>query len=261
MLDIDFTLEKYRKLCETISNSAYVPLTFTQLFTLPELPEKYILIRHDVDKKIHYAPKMANIEHEYGIISTYYCRKTKELFKPEFILKIAELGHEIGYHYETMDKAKGDVVKSILYFEQELADFREFIDVKTACMHGNPLAPWANSDMWIDYDFRDFEIIGEPYISIDYNDVMYLTDTGRTWNGEKVSVYDVVTTQYNFNISTTEDVIALINSEQNPHICLLAHPNRWCDNFGSWLWELVWQKTKNIGKRGIIWYRNSKTGY
>ena len=41
------------------------------------------------------------IERELGISGTYYFRSTKEVFK-------AEIMHEIGYHYEVLDKAKGN---------------------------------------------------------------------------------------------------------------------------------------------------------
>jgi len=40
-------------------------------------------------------------------------------------------------------------------------------------------------------------------------------------------------------------------------ICLyiLAHPARWNDQPGAWLKELVLPNVKNIGKRGLIWYK------
>ena len=39
---------------------------------------------------------------------------------------------------------------------------------------------------------RDFGIIAEPCFDIDFNDVFYLTDTGRRWDGSDVSVRDKV---------------------------------------------------------------------
>ena len=112
--------------------------------------------------------------------------------------------------------------------------------------------------MWSNYNHKDFGIIGEPCLSIDYNEVLYLINTGRTWNGEKVSVKDVVNSLNVSKVSSIQGVIDLLCSEQYKHIGLLAHPNKWCDNFGSWLWELVWLNTKNVRKRGIFRYRESK---
>lgn len=45
-------------------------------------------------------------------------------------------------------------------------------------MHGNPLSPRDNRELWKKYKFKDFGIIGEAYLSIDFNEVSYFTDTG-----------------------------------------------------------------------------------
>lgn len=260
-MDMDFTLEKYELLCETISNSSYTTLTFEQYFSQENLPRNIIILRHDVDRNIGNALKLADIEHKHHIFSTYYCRKTERVFKPGYFQKIASIGHEIGYHYETLDKANGNVDEAIKVFEQELFVFREFIDIKTACMHGNPLSPWLNSNIWKNYNFKDFGIIGEPYLSLDYENVFYLTDTGRTWAKKNIRVKDVIrngdqtNNLFTGNISTTDDIINLIKEERIPQICLLVHPDRWHDNTIDWMWELISQNVKNIGKAGIVWYR------
>ena len=252
----DFTLERYSELLSTAVASIYTPITVQDYLTTPA--KRSLILRHDVDRVPERALKMAQVEQGMNVTSTYYFRHKPGVFDPTTISKIADMGHEIGYHYETLDKAKGNVDKAVHIFEAELAEFREITEIKTVCMHGNPLAPWSNRDMWKRHNFKDFGITGEPYLSINYTDVMYLTDTGRTWAGEKVSVKDVVDTHHDCKVSSTDEVVSLIKSEQFLHICLLAHPNRWCDNFGSWLWELVWQNTKNIGKRGIVWYRRGR---
>ena len=33
--------------------------------------------------------------------------------------------------------------------------------------------------LWEKYDYRDFGIIGEPYFDINFEEVLYLTDTGQ----------------------------------------------------------------------------------
>ena len=58
---------------------------------------------------------MAELEHELGIQSTYYFR-FPYTFKPEIIGKINDWGHEIGYHYDVLSKAKGDYEKAIKVF-------------------------------------------------------------------------------------------------------------------------------------------------
>ena len=77
-------------------------------------------------------------------------------------------------------------------FESNLDYFRTFYPVKTICMHGSPASKWDNRDLWNNYSYRDFGIIAEPYFDLDFTNVLYLTDTGRKWNGERSSVRDKV---------------------------------------------------------------------
>ena len=251
---MDFTLAKYKELCKTIVESNYSTLTFNQYFhSKNNISEKFILLRHDVDRNAKKALKMAELENSLGIIATYYFRKKEDVFIPAIIKKIADRGHEIGYHYEALDKAGGDFEKAIRIFEGELKEFRKICNVKTICMHGNPMSKWVNNDLWKKYDFKDFGIIGEPYLSIDYAEVLYLTDTGRRWNS-KFSVKDVVgaNSQRTEKIKSTDDVIRMINKEDSEQMCILAHPERWSDGFGAWLKELAWQNMKNVGKLILV---------
>jgi predicted DNA-binding transcriptional regulator len=251
MLNIDFTLKKYIELCQAIVSSEYIPLTVHEYLTQNH-PDKCIILRHDVDRKPDRALNMAQLEYDYGISSTYYFRTVKEVLQPAMIKQIAELGHEIGYHYEVLDKAKGDITEAIELFEQELKELRKIADITTICMHGNPLTSWVNRDIWKEHNFNDFGIIGEAYLSIDYTKVSYFTDTGRSWNSSKYSIKDVVQTDiYNGKIKSTDELIGLIKNGSQRNICILMHPNRWTDNLGAWFTELVWQNIKNLGKTVI----------
>ena len=115
-------------------------------------------------------------------------------------------------------------------------------------MHGSPLSKWDNRDLWKKYNYRDFGIIGDPYFDIDFNEVLYLSDTGRCWNGSDVSVRDKVTSKYNFNFRSTFDIIN--NIDQLPDkIMFNIHPQRWNDQFIPWLSEYFLQNVKNVVKR------------
>ncbi len=256
----DFTLSKYRELLETILSVDYLPMPVHDHLVAPA--KRSVILRHDVDREVGRNLAMARLEHSMGIRSTYYFRHMKDVFIPEAIREVASMGHEVGFHYEVMDKAKGDTQKALEIFKQELEDLRKYAQVTTACMHGNPLASWSNRDLWEDYDFRDFGLIGEPYFSLDYSRVLYLTDTGRTWADRKIRVKDVLNecsggsnSRLACKVRTTDDVIRLVKSREFAQICILAHPNRWCDGMSGWTKELVMQNVKNVGKAGIIHYR------
>src|SRR5690625_5369394 len=73
--------------------------------------------RDDVDARKEHSLRFARIQHERGISGTYYCRLVPESCDTGVIREIAEMGHEIGYHYETMDTAggKGGVVAAVSF--------------------------------------------------------------------------------------------------------------------------------------------------
>jgi hypothetical protein len=245
----DFTINVFRSLCSEVKKEGYIPITVDDYCSGKVNPDKKnIIFRHDVDRKIDTAFRMATIEYEMDIRATYYFRYIPDVFKPETIQKIKELNHEIGYHYEVLDKTNGNREQAIALFEKELKNMRKIADVRTVCMHGNPLKPWSNRDLWKTYDYRQFGISGEPYLSIDYSKFLYLSDTGRTWSG-KYSVKDVVDKQSTQKTRHTSDIISLIKSGRSPNICLLVHPNRWSDDPVEWFYELIWQNIKNLGKQ------------
>lgn len=253
-LNRDFTLTKFGELCGAISGSGYEVLTIRKYLTKADKPEKFIITRHDVDENIDLGLKMAKIEQESGIHSTYYIRMVKGAFNPIIIGKIVDMGHEVGYHYEVLDKAKGDKSRAIEIFGEELSMLRDVCDVDTICMHGNPRTKWDNRDLWKNYRFEDYGITGEAYLSVDFGDVLYLSDTGRNW-GSRYKVKDTVNSVYGKDIlariNTTDDVIGLLNQRGFDKIYMLSHP-WWNDGFSPWARDLIWQSVKNVVKARII---------
>ncbi len=244
----DFTLAMYSKLCSEIKSSSYVPITVEEYCRgIGESLEKFIILRHDVDRKPDHALKLAQIENKLNIKSTYYFRMNPRVFVPSIIRDISDLGHEIGYHYEALDKAKGELNKAIMIFESELKKFKKFYAVKTICMHGNPVSSWDNKDLWSKYDFRDFGILGEAYNSVNFEDVVYFSETGRDWSG-KYSIKDNANNAFREKISSTSDLINLIKRNRLNYFYVNTHPERWDDGMVSWSMQYMSQNLKNIIK-------------
>ena len=251
----DFTLKTYKHLTQSLIKSNY---TFqnTQEFVQSH-DDKCIIMRHDVDRKPNNALKIAKIENEFGIKATYYFRFVPESYDEKIINWIADLGHEIGYHYENMDTCNGDIDKAWDDFRYNLDKFNQLYPIKTICMHGSPLSKWDNRDLWNKYNYRDYGIIAEPYFDLDFNRIFYITDASRSWNNEKVSIRDKVESDFDIPVNSTNDIINLLKSENAPNqIMINIHPHNWAkDNF-EWYKIFLWQGLKNIVKRIIIKLRN-----
>ena len=242
---MDFTLKTYKKLLTAFKQANYNFITFQQ-FCEGRVGERFVILRHDVDLKAENSLETAKIEHELGIKASYYFRIVPQSNKPHIIKQIAELQHEIGYHYEDLSLFKGNENETIKHFEKQLAYFRRFYPVRTICMHGSPTSKIDNKDIWKKYKYKDFDIIGEPYFDINFNQVFYLTDTGRTWDGERYSVRDKVQSVFNFHFKTTNDLIKAVKSGILPNqIMITTHPQRWTDKPLEWLFELISQSLKN----------------
>tara|TARA_B110000238_G_scaffold131854_1_gene142223 strand:+ start:1517 stop:2296 length:780 start_codon:yes stop_codon:yes gene_type:complete len=253
---MDFTLKNYSLLLKTIMNSAYSVQTFYDFIQNPK--EKTIVLRHDVDLLPGNSLSFAKLQNELGIRGSYYFRAVPESWDENIIKEIANLGHEVGYHYETMDTAKGNVDLAWDQFRYHLDALRKLVDVKTICMHGSPRSPFDNKDIWKKYDYRSLGIIGEPYYDVDFDKVLYLTDTGRRWDGWKTSVRDKVPQQADWIkqglvFHTTDAIISALNtSKLTDKIMFTMHPQRWNDGGLPWLKEFVAQGIKNEIKKVLI---------
>lgn len=244
----DFTVKKYEEFLSAAIKSGYQLISFEEYLATDY--DKVLILRHDVDKKPLNSLRTAELQHSLGAKGTYYFRATKESFNVEIIKQIRDLGHEIGYHYEDLTFFKGNAEKAIVHFEKWLNKLKEIYPVKTICMHGSPMSKWDNREIWKHYNYRDFDIIAEPYFDLDFNKVFYITDTGRKWDGDKVSVRDKVNSTFDLSFHTTDDLIQAFREDRMPsHIMQNIHPQRWTDNSLEWQRERITQSIKNDIKR------------
>lgn len=250
----DFTITIYRELLKELKAKRYTFQTFTDYLHAPH--PRTILLRHDVDDRKLHSLEFAKIQHEMGIRGTYYFRMVPESFDPVVIREIHQLGHEVGYHYEDMDFAHGDPHKAVGLFEQHLDKLRALVPVTTICMHGSPRSKFDNKDVWKHYNYRDYGIIGEPYFDLDFRKMFYLTDTGRRWDGQAVSVRDKVDLAEDLTFHSTQEIIDHIASGRFPETVMINfHPQRWTDDPGLWLREKYIQHAKNFVKYWLIKWR------
>ncbi len=245
---MDFNLRTYHRLLDALQAEGYAFQSFREFLRHPQ--EKTTVLRHDVDKLPQNSLVFARIQAERGIKGVYYFRAVPQSWNEDIIREIAALGHEIGYHYECLTTYRGKVDFALADFKKNLEALRKLAPVDTICMHGSPMSPYDSKDLWKHASYRDYGIIGEPYFDVDFSKVLYLTDTGRRWNGSDVSVRDKVSSELKLNVRHTDDLIAAISAGKlSQQVMFTFHPQRWTDSPLTWTKELLLQNLKNVVKR------------
>ena len=260
---MDFTIDKYKELLEALTK------------------HDGFSIRHDVDLRPDYSLRVAQVEAEMGVKATYYFRTAPESYDEAVIKQIVSLGHMAGYHYECLTTCNGDMEAAYEDFCRNLEKLRKVVPISTACAHGSPRSPWNSQSMWETtrlvgqadgtprdnetISLRDIHALGigyEPMLDTDFSRTLYLTDTGRRWDGYKVSVRDKVP-QYQEQwiieglvFHYTDDIIHALHNPDHPihkyDLHINTHPQRWMPFGLGWLKEATLQNVKNIAKRVII---------
>ena len=244
---MDFTLDRYRELLAAVKKHGR--------FTL----------RHDVDLYPERSLRTAEIEAEEGLTATYYFRTVPESYDENIIKQIVALGHTAGYHYECLTTCNGDMEAAYEDFCRNLEKLRKVVPITTACAHGSPKSRWNSQDIWNHYDIHALGIDYEPMLDTDFSKTLYLTDTGRRWDGYKVSVRDKVPQfqeqwqREGLVFHSTDDIIRAINNPNLPihkySLLINTHPQRWMPFGTRWLLEASVQWWKNQAKRILVKFR------
>ena len=249
---MDFTVEKYGELLNALKASGIA-----------------FKLRHDVDLLPYNSLRTAKIENQKGLTATYYFRCVPESYDEYVIKEIATLGHEIGYHYESLTTCNGNIKAAYTDFCQNLEQLRKLAPIHSICMHGSPRSPWDSRDLWKHYDYHSLGIDHEPYFDTDFSKTLYLTDTGRRWDGYRVSLrdkipqYQEIWDKQGLFFHTTDEIISqLLNTHSNIHLSKLSllittHPQRWNPFGAKYLIEYCSQTFKNIIKLVLV-RRNDK---
>jgi len=277
---MDFTLKKYSELlgalkaagyrfqpfCEFVhslvgsagsegsaGSAGYRFEPFCEFAQDAEGSSRTLCLRHDVDLRPGNSLAVARLEAGLGIRATYYFRAVSESWDEGIIREIAGLGHEIGYHYESLTTCRGDVDAAYRDFCLSLERLRSLVVVQTICMHGSPRSPFDSKDIWKKYDYRSLGIEAEPYLDVDWSRTFYLTDTGRRWDGYNVSVRDKIPhwqdvwNERGLVFHSTDDIVRRV-SELPSRVMITTHPQRWDDALVRWAEELCLQNAKNVVK-------------
>ena len=85
----------------------------------PQLHERYLVLRHDIDFAPEYSLEMAQLEYEAGVASTFFVLVDGQFYNPlqkeviEQLRRIRSLGHEIGLHFAVNSAVETDLGREV----------------------------------------------------------------------------------------------------------------------------------------------------
>jgi len=149
----DFTLKIYENFIQQLSDNENIIVVPLKDFEKTIDSTKIIIaLRHDVDRDIKTAKKIAKIEHAYGIQSSYYILHTADYYlryyknkekRSRRMLKFLrsiqnKYGHEIGWHNDLITLQVVYNMNSKEYLHQELNWLRsKGINIVGSASHGS----------------------------------------------------------------------------------------------------------------------------
>jgi hypothetical protein len=220
----------------------------------PGDPGGTVVMRHDVDRMPGRSVRLAAREQRRGLATSYYFRASpKGAFPHAAIRAIAGMGHEVGYHYETLSRCDGRRPEALDSFRRNLDTFRAIAPCTTICMHGAPLSRHDNMALLEHLDFAALGLAGDAFRDMTWLDPVYLTDTGGRWNADRAINRRDVIGSADITPPDPGDAVAFgAFLRTSPHLVYInAHPERWPGSSAGYLQAAATDGAVNLLKRAL----------
>jgi peptidoglycan/xylan/chitin deacetylase (PgdA/CDA1 family) len=150
--------------------------------------QDFVLWRHDCDMSLNRARRIAELDAEYGVKSTFFILPHSDFYnileisQTKLIREIALLGHDIGlhldigYHYEASETF--DIDKAITKDQKILEDIAE-VGIKAFSLH-NP------TPQTLKFDHETYAGLINCYSKKIWANISYCSDSNGYWRHEPI---------------------------------------------------------------------------
>jgi len=202
----DFTEENYKRLLK-IAKQKYSFITYGDI---KEDLGSVVIWRHDIDYSVHRAYKLALIETELHVKSTFFLYLHSSMYNllereiTTLTKEIIKLGHNIGLHFEpahyNLTIGDTDGLKMYLNYEKKILENLFETDIEVFSFHNPDAGGWMA--------FEDFDVCGmvNTYSRYLKDNYCYCSDSDGYWRYNRL-----------------EDVL----SGDHKKLHILLHPEWW----------------------------------
>lgn len=183
---MEFTYAAYRKLLSLLREREYVFRGYHNY----EDASRCVILRHDIDNSLSQAVRLAELEAEEGVKSTWFVLLRTDFYNimskagQEAIWHIRSLGHEIGLHFDETSYVSAlgpnDIVQYII---KECEILSALLETRVLCVSMH-----RPSKITLEADYAIPGIVNS-YGKIFFNGFKYLSDSRRKW---REPVLDIV---------------------------------------------------------------------
>ena len=189
---MDFTYDAYRKLIHLLEKNKY---SFCSYENYPR-SEQCVIMRHDIDYSLEQAVKLARVEAELGIRSTYFVLLTSDFYNPASsnsyrdLHEILNLGHHIGLHFDETAYSYDDYSLEY-YIRKEARVLSDLLDVNiNAFSLHRPNQKTIETQLQIPGLVNSY---GEEF----FHGFKYLSDSRRRW---REPVEDIISSKQHLRL-------------------------------------------------------------
>ncbi|MBY0384907.1 hypothetical protein K2X05_07085 [bacterium] len=199
----DFTTEKYRSFLRD-AKKEYAFAFYESINT----PGPIAIWRHDCDVSVHAARRLAKVENEEGVLSTYFLMLNSEFYNLmekqvcDQVRQIISWGHRIGVHFDASyyDIKNESELEKWLNFEKSILQNLFSCEIKYFSFHIPSEATKA-------FDKLQYAGMINVYSSKISEQFFYCSDSNGYWRHHRLP--------------------EIINSQKHPRIHVLTHPEYW----------------------------------
>lgn len=182
-----FTYKSIQKMIRLLKEHRYTFCGYPDY----KLYDRNIIMRHDVDNDLEKALRLAELEADWGIASTYFVLTTSNFYNicskknKEILKSICSMGHQVGLHFDEAQYAVHGEIWIEKAIEEEISLLEHCLEREVSCvsMH-RP----SKEVLQMNLHIKGGRVINS-YDKIFFENHKYISDSRRNW---KVNILELI---------------------------------------------------------------------